>query len=108
MDYTRRQKIIKLLKDAISGLSESSTYDRLIDITEKLFLDLDARVVIVMNHREYLELREHLKMQVVDVTDDIGICPKVTTPHGIIDYMIIDPEATKMFGYKTNANIWNI
>ena len=108
MDYTRRQKIIKLLKDAISGLNESSTYDRLIGITEKLFLDLDARVVIAMNHDEYLELKDYLKMQVVDITDNIGICPKVTTPHGIIDYIIIDPKVTKMFGYKTNANIWNI
>ena len=93
------KKIVKLLHDALTELQSQPAYERLVDITEDLFEDIDARVVIVMNSSEFRDLRERLGSRHAAVDGDV--IKDMVCPHGEIDYVIIDNRVNQMYGYKT-------
>ena len=87
-----KYKVIQLLQKAISGLNEDSAYIKLIDLTQKLFYKHD-RVVIVVSPDEARELRGHPDFSFFD-----GVAKSVVTPHGVVDYIIVD-NVPEMHGY---------
>ena len=92
------KKVVKLLQDALSELHNETAYHRLVDITEKLFYETDARVVLVMNKTEFANLKGYMNW-----IEDGDLIRDVCCPHGVIDYVIIDYRVKQMYGYKMNA-----
>ena len=103
MDKCREMRLKKVLQDALNYFDEPkpSAYARCVEITERLFYKNDAVVVLVMNRRDYLELRAiwHHQNCLTVFDDDLGIARNFQTPHGEVKYIIVDPTVDAMYGY---------
>ena len=100
MEAVRREKIIKKLRDIISSLESDrpKVYETLIDITQELFLPIDARVVLVMNHWDYKYITSILDIPYT-LDSDLEIRRNIMTPHGNVEYVIIDNTVNEMYGF---------
>ena len=104
MDKVREMRLRKVLQDALNYFDEPtpSAYSRCVEITERLFYKNEAQVVLVMNRRDYTELRMMLwhHQNCLHVLDnDLSIARNFQTPHGEVKYIIVDPTVDAMYGY---------
>ena len=103
MEKYREMRLKKLLTDALNYFDEPtpSAYSRCVEITERLFYKNEAQVVLVMNRRDYIELRAlwHHQNCLTVLEGDLGIARNFQTPHGEVKYIIVDPTVDAMYGY---------
>ena len=104
MEAIRREKILKKLREIATELESyrPKTYERLVDITEELFLPIDARVVLVMNVQEYNDVMAIFHKEIIEYRRNeviLDIKRNVMTPHGEVEYVIIDDSVKEMYGF---------
>lgn len=100
MEAEKRENLIKKLQDVVEKLIKErpSAYNRCVDLTEELFYKYD-KIVLVMNRRDYVELANIWHQHVSNAFEDIGIKKGFQTPHGEVDYLIVDDSVKEMYGY---------
>lgn len=107
MEAIRRERIIKQLADILNVLKQErpTAYNRCVDVTEKLFYKraFTGGVVLVMNAFDYNELAAIWHTETIPIINGLGVKRGFCTPHGDVDYLIIDNKIKEMFGYLIDA-----
>ena len=99
MDKVREMRLKKVLQDALNYFDEPtpSAYDRFLNITEKLFENPKAKVVLVMNRKDFKAISGCTSFD--NPYNTMEIKKNMYSAHGEVEYTILDDAVDAMYGY---------